>query len=76
MGNYRILIHCTKLNKCFALYFVVSFEQMQIFRLYIENIFVDVVVLDEFFISFFSMDVKLAKVNLLGVNPPLYSQNV
>ena len=75
MGNYRILIHRTKLNKCFALYFVVSLEQMQIFRLYIENIFVDVVVLDEFFISF-SMDVKLAEVNLLGVNPPLYSQNV
>ena len=47
---------------------------MQICRLYIENIF-DVVV-DEFFNSFFSMDVKLAEVNLLGVNPPLYSQNV
>lgn len=31
---------------------------MQIFRLYIENVFVDVVVLDKFFISFFSMDVK------------------
>lgn len=31
---------------------------MQIFRLYIENVFVDVVVLDEFVISFFSMDVK------------------
>ena len=76
MGNYRILIHCTKLNKCFALYLVVSLEQIQIFRLYIENIFVDVVVLDEFFILFFSMDVKLAEVNLLGVNPPLYSQNV
>ena len=74
--NYRILVHCTKLNKCVALYLVVSLEQMQIFRLHIKNIFVDVVVLDEFFILFFSMDVKLAEVNLLGVNPPLYSQNV
>ena len=74
VGNYCILIHCTKLNKCFAFYLVVSLEQMQICRLYIENIF-DAVV-DEFFNSFFSMDVKLAEVNLLGVNPPLYSQNV
>ena len=74
VGNYCILIHCTKLNKCFAFYLVVSLEQMQICRLYIENIF-DVVV-DEFFNSFFSMDVKLAEVNLLGVNPPLYTQNV
>ena len=74
VGNYCILIHCTKLNKCSAFYLVVSLEQMQICRLYIENIF-DVVV-DEFFNSFFSMDVKLAEVNLLGVNPPLYSQNV
>ena len=74
VGNYCILIHCTKLNKCFAFYLVVSLEQMQICRLYIENIF-DVVV-DEFFNSFFSMHVKLAEVNLLGVNPPLYSQNV
>lgn len=31
---------------------------MQIFRLYNENVSVDVVVLDEFVISFFSMDVK------------------
>ena len=74
VGNYCILIHCTKLNKCFAFYLVVSLEQMQICRLYIENI-LDAVV-DEFFNSFFSMDVKLAEVNLLGVNPPLYSQNV
>ena len=74
VGNYCILIHCTKLNKCFAFYLVVSLEQVQICRLYIENIF-DVVV-DEFFNSFFSMDVKLAEVKLLGVNPPLYSQNV
>ena len=74
VGNYCILIHCTKLNKCFAFYLVVSLEQMQICRLYIENIF-DAVV-DEFFNSFFSMDVKLAEVNLLGVNTPLYSQNV
>ena len=73
--NYRILIHCTKLKKCFAFYLVVSLEQMQICCLYIENIF-DVVVVDEFFISFFSMDVQLAEVNLLGINPPLYSQNV
>ena len=75
VGNYCILINCTKLNKCFAFYLVAPLEQMQICRLYIDNIFV-VVVLDEFFISFFSMDVKLAEVNLLGVNPPLYSQNV
>ena len=74
VGNYCILIHCTKLNKCFAFYLVVSLEQMQICRLYIENI-LDAVV-DGFFNSFFSMDVKLAEVNLLGVNPPLYSQNV
>ena len=74
VGNYCILIHYNKLNKCFAFYLVVSLEQMQICRLYIENIF-DVVV-DEFFNSFFSMDVKLAEVNLLGVNPPLYSQNM
>ena len=76
VGNYRILIYCTKLNKCFALYLVVSLEKMLIFHLYIENIFVDVVVFDEFFISFFSVDVKLAEVSLLGVNPPLSSQNV
>lgn len=31
---------------------------MQIFHLYNENVSVDVVVLDEFVISFFSMDVK------------------
>lgn len=31
---------------------------MQIFRLYNENVSVDVVVLDEFVISFFSMDVE------------------
>ena len=74
VGNYCILIHCTKLNKCFAFYLVVSLEQMQICRLYIENIFHALV--HEFFNSFFSMDVKLAEVNLLGVNPPLYSQNV
>ena len=74
VGNYCILIHYNKLHKCFAFYLVVSLEQMQICRLYIENIF-DVVV-DEFFNSFFSMNVKLAEVNLLGVNPPLYSQNV